>query len=491
MVDDSEMSQFVVIGAGPAGLSAAYELARRGQTATILESTDAIGGISQTVERNGWRFDIGGHRFFTKLDEIQKLWFEMLEPEDWLLRPRSSRIFYHGKFFDYPLRPLNALRQLGIIEATRCLLSYAWCQLRPPKPQDNFESWMAARFGWRLYRTFFKSYTEKVWGVPAESLSADWAAQRIKNLSLASALLSALFRRHRKNQITSLIEQFHYPRLGPGMLWERVATNISQAGCQILHDTQVDGIIHGHGEVQRVHTADGREFRVSHLLSSMPLGQLVSCAQPSAPPDVLDAASRLTHRDFLTVAHVVPEACGFPDNWIYIHDPSVHVGRIQNFGEWSPHMVKEGFTCLGMEYFVHLTEGLGALTDTQLVELSTSELVHLGLACRDDIKESYVFRMPKAYPVYDEHYDQNISVVRAWLEENMQNTYPIGRNGMHRYNNQDHSMLTAIRAVENILDDAGVDLWAISVSDEYLEAGSQGSGRDAPVTRSELGQHRP
>ena len=472
----------VIIGAGPAGLTAAYELMRRGEQATVLESSHAIGGISQTVERNGWRFDIGGHRFFSKLDEIQELWIEMLEPDEWLTRPRSSRIYYNGKFFDYPLKPLNALRQLGLLEAARCMISFAACKVRPPRPQDNFETWVAARFGWRLYRTFFKSYTEKVWGVPASSLSADWAAQRIKNLSLWSAITSALIPRRGKAQITSLIEQFEYPKLGPGMLWERVADTITSAGSVIHHGFRVTKIFHADGVARSVRVATGEEFDVSHILSSMPLGQLVSCADPSAPPEVVQAAQALTHRDFLTVAHVVPSENGFPDNWIYIHDPGVHVGRIQNFGEWSPYMVKDGFTCLGMEYFVNLDRDFGAQSDQELIALSAKELAHLGLARPEQVTESYVFRMPKAYPVYDENYDSNVSIIRHWLETNMKNVFPIGRNGMHRYNNQDHSMISALRSVDNILDDAGVDVWALSVDDEYLESGSRGSGRDAPVT---------
>lgn len=482
MPDDSEVAQIVVIGAGPAGLTAAYELARRGKTSTVLEATNAIGGISQTVERNGWRFDIGGHRFFSKLDEIRDLWVEMLEPEEWLTRPRSSRIYYEGKFFDYPLKPFNALRQLGVIEAIRCMSSFAACRIRPPKPQDNFETWVAARFGWRLYRTFFKSYTEKVWGVPATSLSADWAAQRIKNLSLWSAVSSALIPRRGRRQITSLIEQFEYPRLGPGMLWERVAERIAESGSLLLHDARVERIIHSDGEAKFIQCSSGEDFLVSHILSSMPLGQLVTCAEPEAPAAVVQAARSLTHRDFLTVAHVVPAENGFPDNWIYIHDPKVHVGRIQNFGEWSPDMVKDGFTCLGMEYFVQLDHGLGAYSDQELIELSARELVELGLAEQKNITESYVFRMPKAYPVYDENYDRNVLVIREWLNKHMKNVYPIGRNGMHRYNNQDHSMLSALRSVDNILDNADVDVWSLSVDDEYLESGSSGSGRDAPLT---------
>lgn len=482
MDSEENLGRTVIIGAGPAGLTAAYELMRRGEQATVLESTDAIGGISQTVERNGWRFDIGGHRFFSKLDEIRELWLEMLEPEEWLTRPRSSRIYYNGRFFDYPLKPLNALRQLGLLEAVRCITSFAACKIRPPRPQDNFEAWVAARFGWRLYRTFFKSYTEKVWGVPASSLSADWAAQRIKNLSLWSAITSALVPRRGKQQITSLIEQFQYPKLGPGMLWERVADRITSAGSVIHPGARVTRIVHAEGMARHIMVSTGEEFDVSHVLSSMPLGQLVACADPTPPPGVLQAAQALTHRDFLTVAHVVPSEIGFPDNWIYIHDPGVQVGRIQNFGEWSPYMVKPGFTCLGMEYFVHLGQDLGAQSDDALIDFSAAELIHLGLARRGDITESYVFRMPNAYPVYDQHYVRNVSIIRDWLDTNLMNVYPIGRNGMHRYNNQDHSMLAALRAIDKVFDGSEINLWTLSVDDEYLESESQGSGRQAPLT---------
>ncbi|MGH9023755.1 MAG: NAD(P)/FAD-dependent oxidoreductase, partial [Acidimicrobiia bacterium] len=362
----------VIIGAGPAGLTAAYELSKRGETCTVLEGDTVVGGISRTVERDGWRFDIGGHRFFTKVREVERLWHEILPAEDFLTRPRMSRIYYQGKFFDYPLKASNALRNLGIIESLRCVLSYGWARVRPPKDQSNFEGWVSARFGYRLYRIFFKTYTEKVWGVPATSIQADWAAQRIKNLSLAKAVRNALLPKRNQKTIASLIEEFEYPRLGPGMMWERARELVEAAGTKVLLSSRVVQITREGGQALSVVTeSDGTRtaYSASHVISSMPLPALVLTMDPPAPPEVQKAARSLHFRDFLTVALVVPEACGFPDNWIYVHSPEVRLGRIQNFGSWSPYLVKEGRTCLGLEYFVNQGDELWDSSDEALIEL--------------------------------------------------------------------------------------------------------------------------
>ncbi|MGH8999319.1 MAG: NAD(P)/FAD-dependent oxidoreductase [Acidimicrobiia bacterium] len=477
----------VIIGAGPAGLTAAYRLAKSGETAVVLESDSVVGGISRTVERDGWRFDIGGHRFFTKVAAVEELWSEILGADEFLLRPRMSRIFYRGRFFDYPLRAGNALRSLGVTEAVRCVGSYLWARIRPPRDQTNFEGWVAARFGYRLYRIFFKTYTEKVWGTPATEIQADWAAQRIKNLSLGKAVVNSLRPRRNQKEVTSLIEEFRYPKLGPGMMWERARELVEAAGTKVVTDTKVVKVRHRRGRaysVVAIHGGASTEYAARAVISSMPLPQLVTAMDPPAPPEVRAAAADLKFRDFLTVALVVPEEAGFPDNWIYVHSPEVRLGRIQNYGSWSPHMVKEGRTCLGLEYFVFEDDDLWSRADEDLVALGTAELARLGLVDPARVEAGYVVRMPKAYPVYDERYQHNVDVIRNWLAREVPNVHPVGRNGMHRYNNQDHSMVTATLAAENVLG-ADHDPWSVNVEEEYHEERPSGAspwtGRAAPV----------
>ncbi len=468
--DTAELSP-VIIGAGPAGLTAAYQLAKAGVPSVVLEADNVVGGISRTAERNGWKFDIGGHRFFTKVKPVERLWHEILSDDDFLLRPRMSRIFYDGDFYDYPLRAVNALRNLGPIEAARCVASYGWVRIRPPADQSNFETWTAARFGWRLYGMFFKTYTEKVWGVDASEIQADWAAQRIKNLSLLSAVVNSLLPRRNQKDITSLIEEFDYPRFGPGMMWERCAELVEAKGSEVRLESPVVALHHRDGLVHTVVSeADGEQTHhdATHVVSSMPFPLLIKAMSPPAPADVLAAAAELKFRDFLTVALVVPVDDGFPDNWIYIHSPDVEVGRVQNFGQWSPDLVKDGRTCLGLEYFVNEGDHLWTMADDDLIELGKAELATLGLLDPTHVTEGYVVRMPKAYPMYDEHYAANVTTLREWIEANASNVMPVGRNGMHKYNNQDHSMYTAMLSVENILG-AQHDVWSVNVEAEYHE----------------------
>jgi protoporphyrinogen oxidase len=481
----------VVIGAGPAGLTAAHALTKAGEPVTVLESDDVVGGISRTVERDGWRFDLGGHRFFTKVPAVEQLWHEILPAEDFLLRPRMSRIYYENKLFDYPLKASNALSNLGIIEAVKCVLSYIWVRIHPPKDQSTLEGWVAARFGWRLYRTFFKTYNEKVWGVPASEIASDWAAQRIKNLSLFNAVLNSLLPRRKQTEITTLIEEFQYPKYGPGMMWERARDLVLEGGGEIVMNAEVTAIQRTDaGATAVVSRIEGREVTTpaAAVISSMPLPELVLAMDPPAPDDVQLAARRLTHRDFLTVALVVPESASFPDNWIYIHSPEVKVGRIQNFGSWSPYLVKDGRTCLGLEYFVFEGDDLWNTADDELAILAEKELVELGLVGNGQVEASYVVRMPKAYPVYDEGYAAAVDAIRVWLGEAVPNVYPVGRNGMHKYNNQDHSMVTALLSVDNLLHGATHDVWAVNVEEDYHEEHSQSdkpavpaTGRSAPV----------
>ncbi|HEX5493550.1 MAG TPA: NAD(P)/FAD-dependent oxidoreductase [Mycobacteriales bacterium] len=462
----------VVVGAGPAGLTAAYELAKDGAPVTVFEADDVVGGISRTVQWDGWRFDIGGHRFFTKVPRVEQLWHEILDADEFLLRPRMSRIYYRGRLFDYPLKVGNALRNLGPFEALRCVTSYGWARIRPPRDQSHFEGWVAARFGNRLYSIFFKTYTEKVWGVPATAITADWAAQRIKNMSLFNAIKNAITPNRDQREITSLIERFQYPKFGPGMMWERATERVRRLGGTVRLDSRVSAV---HREADRAVavsvTRAGHTERhpAEHVVSSMPLSDLVRAMDPPAPARVRAAADGLRYRDFLTVALVVPEASGFPDNWIYIHDPAARVGRIQNFGSWSPYLVKDGRTCLGLEYFVSEGDALWEAYDDDLVALATGELEGLGLVGPGVVQAGHVVRMPKAYPVYDADYRANVATIRGWLERHARNVHPVGRNGMHRYNNQDHSMITAMLVARNILDGTTHDVWSVNVEQDYHE----------------------
>jgi protoporphyrinogen oxidase len=483
----------VIIGAGPAGLTAAYQLSKQGVASTILEGDTVVGGISRTVERDGGRFDIGGHRFFTKVQPVDDLWWEILGPEDFLRRPRMSHIYYQGKLYDYPIKAFNALRNLGIVEAFRCMCSYLWARVRPPKNTDMLEGYVVSLYGWRLYNHFFKTYNEKVWGVPASEISADFGAQRIKGMSIVAAVwepLRAKFagRRDKSKQVTSLIEEFNYPKYGPGQMWETAAAKVTAAGSTLLFNQKVVRVLHRDGAAYAVVACDketGEEttYECTHVISSMPMSRLLQAMEPTIGEEVSEAAGDLGYRDFMTVALVVPMEYSFPDTWIYIHDPEVKVGRVQNFGSWSPYMVKEGRTCLGLEFFVNEGDQMWTKSDEDLIAQAKREMQQVGLI-KDvaKVEAGYVVRVPKAYPVYDDQYQDNVKVLRSWLEQNAPNVFPTGRNGMHKYNNQDHSMLTAMLSVENILG-ANHDVWSVNVEAEYHEekANGNGTGRDAPV----------
>ena len=466
------MDATVIIGAGPAGLAAAYELWRSGHPSRVFEQDEIVGGISRTVRYKGYRFDIGGHRFFTKVPEIQAFWEEILA-EDFLERPRLSRIFYKDRFFDYPLKPMNALMGLGPIEAARVGLSYLRARFLPHPEERNFEEWVANRFGYRLYEIFFKTYTEKVWGIPCSEISADWAAQRIKNLDLIKAVRNALIGSRGGGEIIStLIERFHYPRLGPGMMWEQCCDRLSANGVRIELGTGVEGVTHADGRVTGVRLAGGDRSAdpvpADHVISSMPLIQLVRCLDPEPPAEIQAAADRLSYRDFLIVILIVDRQEVFPDNWIYIHSPEVKMGRIQNFKNWSPDMVPDSTkTSLGLEYFVSVGDELWTAADEDLVDLGIREMAALGLVDPAEVEDGTVVRMPKAYPVYDGYYRESVDTIQSYLA-GFSNLQVIGRNGQHRYNNQDHSMLAGIRAAQNTLG-ADHDVWSVNVESEYLE----------------------
>jgi protoporphyrinogen oxidase len=481
----------VVAGAGPAGLTAAYELSKHGSSCVVLES-DArlVGGISRTDQYKGYRFDIGGHRFFSKSAEVNRLWREILG-DAFLTRARLSRIYYDRKFFHYPLKPADALWKLGLVRSFRIGLSYLRAKLSPIKPERSFEDWVVNRFGRVLFEIFFKSYTEKVWGMPTASISADWAAQRIKDLSLVRAVTSALFGRFRARRgevIRTLIDEFQYPRLGPGQMWEMTRDRIRAQGGEIQLDRRVVEVEHDGEAVVSFLARDsaGRHIRYfgRHFLSTLPIRDLIGAMRPPAPPEVVRAAESLRYRDFLTVVLIVDRAQTFPDNWIYIHEPEVRLGRIQNFKNWSPDLVPDpAKTSLGLEYFCFEGDDLWSRSDAELLELGRREIDSIGLVRASEVSDGCVVRMPKAYPVYDDDFKSNVAVIRAWLAR-FPNLALAGRNGMHKYNNQDHSMMTALLAARNFLGLGRFDPWRVNTDAEYHEEASEAdaekTGRNVP-----------
>jgi protoporphyrinogen oxidase len=487
-----------IIGAGPAGLTAAYLLSKQGLRVTVIEKDPVyVGGISRTVEHKGFRFDIGGHRFFSKSQEVVALWNEIL-PDDFIQRPRMSRIYYEGKFYSYPLRAFEALGNLGIIRSTLCMMSFAKAKAFPNKTVKSFEDWTINQFGHKLYSIFFKTYTEKVWGMPCDEMSADWAAQRIKGLSLGAAVLDGLKRSLGLNkkpndgmETKTLLETFRYPRQGPGMMWDAARDKVVAMGNNVLMDTALKQLrfdavtkrwnmqtVTGNGAVANINAA--------HVISSAPMRELAGRIYPL--PATLPSAMNLNYRDFLTVALMIKSDDLFPDNWIYIHDDKVKVGRVQNFRSWSPEMVPDPeLACVGLEYFCFEGDGLWSMSDDDLVALATREMAILGLCDPATVVDGAVVRQEKAYPVYDETYRDNVEAMRVELEESYPTLHMVGRNGMHRYNNQDHAMMTAMLTVKNIVAGRRVyDIWNVNEDAEYHESGTEGeqaalaSVRDVP-----------
>lgn len=481
---DKSKKNVVIIGAGPAGLTAAYQLCKEKVPSVVLEKDNVVGGISRTVNYKGYLFDIGGHRFFTKVKAVDEMWREVLGEKKFLRRSRLSRIYYNRKFFFYPLKATNALLGLGIFNSLLLLCSYMKAQVLPTKNESTFEDWVSNRFGKRLFNTFFKTYTEKVWGIPCSEISADWAAQRIKGLSLLSTIKNAILASQKDNDgevIKTLIDAFDYPEKGPGQMWEMVADKIQARGSTLKMESCVEKIEWKTNRITalEIGTNGNRELVPgSDFISSMPIRELVRKMSPKPPKDVIRAAELLAYRDFLTVSLIINQADLFKDNWIYIHDSAVKVGRIQNFKNWSPEMVPDpNKTCLGLEYFCFKGDGLWNTPDDELIELASNELETLGLVKKKDIEDGAVVRMPKAYPVYDSVYAEALETIKSFLAD-FKNLYLVGRNGMHKYNNQDHSMLTAMLAVKNILG-ANYDIWSVNEDKEYHEEVTRAEESDA------------
>ena len=482
----------VIIGAGPAGLTAAYELLRKTDIVpTVLEASGDIGGLSKTVNYKGNRIDIGGHRFFSKSERVTRWWADVFpieadpEPDPshtdkvMLRRKRLSRIFFLGRFFPYPIRlTLDVLRGLGALRAFKIGMSYLMARLSPIRPERSLEDFFINRFGRELYLTFFKDYTEKVWGVACGEIPAEWGSQRIKGLSVTSALKHAVRQSLGGGQSpveTSLIEKFLYPKLGPGQLWEEVASRITQKGGRVIKGAAVVGVETSGERVTAVtvrNAAEVTRYEADWFFSTMPVRELIAALGEAAPQEVRDAAASLQYRDFMTVGLLLKRLkATVPDNWIYIQERGVKLGRLQIFNNWSPWLVRDPDTVwLGLEYFCSEGDAMWSMPDVGFARFAIGELASIGLIDPADVLDHKVLRVPKAYPAYFGGYDK-FSVVRRYLDR-FENLFLIGRNGMHRYNNMDHSMLTAMAAVENIIAGRADkdNIWAINAEEDYHES---------------------
>src|SRR6266487_92419 len=465
----------VILGAGPAGLTAAYELTHHAIPVTVLEKDSRyVGGIARTVEYQGNRIDIGGHRFFSKSREIEALWTEILGDE-MLVRRRLSHVFFRGHYFTYPLDVSDLLMKLGSVEILRCIISYIWAHIHPIENPQTYEDWVVNEFGERLFQILFKPYTEKVWGMSTK-ISADWAPQRIRRLNLKRAMISVLpFVQRVDGRLTkTLVDHFRYHRLGPGQMWERLRAILEERGQRVMLGQEVISLQHDGTRISSVLVQNEQgavqEIQGTHFISTLPIRELVEMCNPPLPLTVQKAAKGLKYRDFLTVALLIDKEKMFPDNWIYLPDPKVRAGRIQNFKNWSPAMVADSEkTCLGLEYFCLREDALWMMPDEDLLALAQRELIALGMCQREEILGGIAVRQPKAYPVYDEMYREHVAVVRKYVEEQLVNLQLVGRNGMHHYDNQDHAMMTALLAARNIARGLKLDPWKVNTDGEYHE----------------------
>ena len=460
----------VIFGGGPAGLGAGVELTKRGLKPLILEKEGQVGGISKTLNYKGYYFDLGGHRFFTKSKEVMNIWKETLPEEEFLERKRLSRIYYKNKFFFYPLKPANALFNLGILTSIQVLLSYFKSKIFPYKDESTFDRWTSNRFGKKLFRIFFKTYTEKIWGMPSEEIEAQWAAQRIKGLSLNKAIRNAFFP-DKSGKIKTLITKFHYPKYGPGMMYEGMGKNVMEGGGAIFLNQEIKKVYHRRNKIIAVETQSNgtiRRYQGNYFISSLPINSLIERLDPLPPLEVLKAARALRFRSFLAVNLILKAKHLFPDNWIYVHSPEVKLGRIQNFKNWSPFMVKdENFTGLGLEYFCTEGDSFWRRKDEDLIKIGLQELEKIKIGKPSQFRDGCVVRVPNAYPIYFAGYEKYLKTIKDFLT-GFNNLQTIGRVGMFRYNNMDHSILSGIYAAKNILGEKN-NVWEINIEEEYHE----------------------
>lgn len=454
---------FLIIGAGPAGLSAGIELAKHNCTSLIIEQSDSVGGLSKTIEKDGFRFDLGGHRFFTTEEKVNKLWQETLG-DNFIERPRKSRIFYKNTFFNYPISISDAFGKLGAFETMKIATSYLKSRALPSRNTKNLESWLCNLFGKKLYLHFFKSYTEKVWGIPCNQISSDWGKQRIKGLDLLSLVKNAM-KKAGKGSIKTLIDKFYYPPLGPGQMYDKMAENITNAGSEIICNTRAIKITHENNHaVMLTAKSDNTEYQIKfkHLVSTMPLTELVKSLSPQLSESVLNANNKLSYRSFIAVNLLINKEHIIPDNWLYIHDPSYKTGRIQCYKNWSEKMVPDSSrSSLGCELFVTENDEIWNMDENDLVELARKEVHRLGIVDKSLVYSGFAVKVPKAYPVFDLEYQKNVQEIREEID-NITNIHPAGRYGMFKYNNMDHSILTGILAARNCLGENN-DIWSITL----------------------------
>lgn len=458
----------VIVGAGPAGLTASYALMQAGVPSLVVERASQVGGLARTVEHRGYLFDVGGHRFFTRSEEVRRIWREVL-PDGFLSVRRLSRIYYRGRFFQYPLALGDALRQMGLAESAWVLASYLRKRLFPIRDETNLDAWMSNRFGRRLYLMFFRAYTEKVWGIPPTQIRSEWATQRIRTLTLWGAIRGALLPSARRPR--SLIGEFDYPARGPGMLWGRMAEILEAAGHPVLLDGDVVRVLRAGSHVEAVVVRRGSSLEThggTDFIATMPLADLVLGLDPPLDAETQAHARALRHRAFVNVALVVRRGDLFPDNWIYVHTPDIGVARIQNYGNWSAAMVpRPDRTCLGMEYFCNEADALWARSDADWADAAETDLDRLGLARRGEVEDAVVVRQARAYPVYDSGYRTHLDHLKRALLR-FDNLQMAGRNGLHRYDNQDQAMLTALAAARRVLGE-DCDTWAAHAGEEEAE----------------------
>lgn len=458
-------SKTIIFGGGPAGLGAGMILSKNKVDCSIFEKDSQVGGISKTIERDGYFFDLGGHRFFTKSKEVQDLWNESLGEENFLRRPRLSRIYYKNKFFYYPLKPFNAFFNMGPISVAKVLFSYMKSKVSPYDIEDTFDKWVSNRFGKELYLMFFKTYTEKVWGIPCEEIAAEWVAQRIKGLSLREAIKNAFFK---NSKITTLITEFSYPKYGPGMMYSAMKDKIVEKGGEVVLNTEVKKINLEGNRIKSVVLSNGREEIADNYISSIPINSLIRIMGDSVPSEVREAAKKLKFRSFLTVNVVINRKEVFPDNWIYIHSPEVKLGRIQNFKNWSKYLCKNpDYTNLGLEYFCNEGDELWNMSDDDLIQFALKEVEKIKISEASNFINGFIVRVPNAYPVYAFDYKKNIEIIKNFLDK-IGNLQTIGRAGMFKYNNMDHSILSGIYAAKNILGE-DYNIWDVNVDEEYHE----------------------